>query len=85
VADAVLVHRVPTSADFHEAVRRGLGWAAIPEPQLLPDLAAGRLVVLAPRLHVDVDLWWHRWRLDSLLLTRLTDAVRDAARTGLRR
>jgi LysR family transcriptional regulator (chromosome initiation inhibitor) len=84
-AEAAVVHRVPTSADFHEAVRRGLGWAAIPEPQLLPDLADGRLAVLSPRLHVDVDLWWHRWRLDSLLLTRLTEAVRRAAHAGLRR
>ncbi len=85
VTGAAVVHRVPTSADFHEAVRRGLGWAVIPEPQLLPDLADGRLVVLSPRLHVDVDLWWHRWRLDSPLLTRLTEAVRTAARAGLRR
>ena len=45
----------------------------------------GRLAVLGPRLHVDVDLWWHRWRLDSPLLTRLTEAVRTAARAGLRR
>ncbi len=81
-AQPAVVHRVPTSADFHEAVRRGLGWAAIPEPQLLPDLAEGRLAVLSPRLHVDVDLWWHRWRLDSLLLTRLTEAVRRAAQDG---
>jgi LysR family transcriptional regulator, chromosome initiation inhibitor len=80
-----VVHRVPTSADFHEAVRRGLGWATIPEPQLRPDLADGRLVVLSRRDHVDVDLHWQRWRLDSPLLTRLTDAVRRAARSGLRR
>ena len=52
-------------ADFHEAVRLGLGWAAIPEPQLDPDLESGpagaalgahprrrtpALAALAPRL-----------------------------------
>ena len=79
-----IVHRVPTSHDFHEAVRAGLGWAAIPDPQLLPDLEAGRLVVLAPREHVDVELHWQRWRLDSPALDRLTDVVRRAARAGLR-
>jgi LysR family transcriptional regulator (chromosome initiation inhibitor) len=79
-----VVHRVPTSADFHEAVRRGLGWAAIPEAQLLPDLDAGQLVVLSKRDHVDVVLMWHRWRLDSPVLARLTDAVRAAAASGLR-
>lgn len=80
-----VVHRVPTSHDFHEAVRAGLGWATMPEPQLLPDLAAGRLVVLAPRQHVDVELHWQRWRLDSPALDRLTALVRRAARSGLRR
>jgi LysR family transcriptional regulator, chromosome initiation inhibitor len=78
------VHHVPTSADFHEAVRRGLGWAVIPEPQLLPDLEDGWLVRLPGRDHVDVPLHWQRWRLDSPALGRLTEAVRHAARTHLR-
>jgi LysR family transcriptional regulator, chromosome initiation inhibitor len=76
-----VVHRVPTSRDFHQAVRLGLGWAAIPEPQLDPDLESGRLVLLSARTHVDVPLHWQRWRLDSPTLTHLTDAVRSAAGT----
>ena len=35
--------------------------------------------------YADVELHWQRWRLDSPLLDRLTDAVRRAARAGLRR
>lgn len=81
---AAVVHRVPTSADFHEAVRLGLGWGMLPEPQLLPDVAAGRLVTLGGRARLDVPLHWQRWRLDSPALTRLTDAVRRAARAHLR-
>jgi LysR family transcriptional regulator (chromosome initiation inhibitor) len=84
VAVPRVVHRVPTSHDFHEAVRAGLGWATIPHPQLLPDLEAGRLVALAPRDHVDVELHWQRWRLDSPALDRLTAVVRRAARAGLK-
>jgi LysR family transcriptional regulator (chromosome initiation inhibitor) len=76
-----VVHRVPTSHDFHEAVRLGLGWAAIPEPQLDPDLEADRLTLLSTRDVLDVPLHWQRWRLDSPTLARLTDAVRSAART----
>jgi len=79
-----VVHEVPTSTDFHEAVRRGLGWAAIPEPQLLPDLAEGRLVRLHARTHVDVPLHWQRWRIDSPALDRLTAATRRAAAAHLR-
>jgi len=81
------VHQVPTSADFHEAARRGLGWCLVPEPQLGPDLASGVLVRLPGRdvdNRVDVPLFWQRWRLDSPALTRLSAAVHTAARTHLR-
>ena len=84
VGEPVTVHRVPTSADFLEAIRLGLGWGMVPEPQLGPDVAAGRLVRLAGQVHVDVPLHWQRWRLDSPVLGRLTDAVRRAARAHLR-
>lgn len=80
-----VVHQVPTSADFHEAVRAGLGWGMLPAPQLDADLAAGDLVLLSARAHLDVELHWQRWRLDSPMLDRLSDAVRTAARAGLRR
>lgn len=85
VAAAPLTHRVPTSADFLEAVRLGLGWGAVPELQLRPALADGSLVALGARAHVDVPLFWQRWRLDSPTLDRFSDAVRRAARARLRR
>jgi len=79
-----VVHRVPTSADFREAVRLGLGWGLLPEPQLDPDLDAGLVVLLSARQHVDVPLYWQRWRIDSPALLRLTDAVRSASAAVLR-
>jgi LysR family transcriptional regulator (chromosome initiation inhibitor) len=85
VAAPPVVHRVPTSADFLEAGRVGLGWGMIPEPQLRPDVRDGRLVPLAARTHLDVALHWQRWRLDSPVLDRVGDAVRRAARSALRR
>ena len=81
---AALSLEVPTSADFHEAVRLGLGWGMIPEPQLVPDLRAGRLVPLSARAHLDVALHWQRWRLDSPVLDRLTAEIRAAAQASLR-
>ena len=80
-----VVHRVPTSADFHEAVRRGLGWGAVPAPQLDPDLATGLLVRLPGGRPVDVPLFWQRWRLDTPALAALTDDVRRSAAAALRR
>jgi LysR family transcriptional regulator, chromosome initiation inhibitor len=79
-----VVHRVPTSADFYEAVRAGLGWGMLPEPQASADLAAGRVVRLSSDV-IDVPLYWQRWRLDSARLTALTSAVREAARRHLLR
>ncbi|MEP9382197.1 LysR family transcriptional regulator ArgP [Nocardioides sp. KR10-350] len=80
-----VVHRVPGTADFHEAVRRGLGWGMLLDPQLEPDLDSGAVVRLPGSRHIDVPLYWQRWRLDSPTLARLTEAVRRAAATGLRR
>jgi LysR family transcriptional regulator (chromosome initiation inhibitor) len=84
VSEPDTMHLVPTSADFHEAVRLGLGWGMLPEPQLTPDLEAGRLVTLAGRAHHDVHLHWQRWRIDSTALATLSDAVRRHASSHLR-
>jgi LysR family transcriptional regulator, chromosome initiation inhibitor len=73
-----VAHQVPTSADFFEAVRVGLGWGMLPEPQARADLTAGRLVRLSPD-EIDVPLYWQRWRLDSPRLTALSNAVSEAA------
>lgn len=75
-----VVHRVPTSADYLEALRLGLGWGMLPDQQLRPDVAAGRLVALPGGDHLDVALHWQRWRLDSPVLDRLTAAVQHAAK-----
>ena len=56
----------------------------MPEQLADPDLAAGRLVELAPGRSLDVPLHWQHWRLDSTVLAALTEAVRAAAREALR-
>jgi LysR family transcriptional regulator (chromosome initiation inhibitor) len=77
-----VVHRVPSSVDFLEAVRLGLGWGMLPEPQAGPGLASGALRRL-PGDVISVPLYWQRWRLESPRLRQLTDAVRRAAREHL--
>lgn len=79
-----VVHRVPTIEGFLAVVAAGLGWGLVPEQQLAPLVAAGRLVEVGPRERIDVALHWQRWRLASPVLDRLTDLVRGAARTHLR-
>jgi LysR family transcriptional regulator, chromosome initiation inhibitor len=81
--DPPIVHQVPSTADFYQAVRVGLGWGMLPESQAGDDFSAGALVRLTADV-LDVPLYWQRWRLDSPKLTALTSAVRTAAARHLR-
>lgn len=77
-------HFIPSSEAFSEAVRMGLGWGLIPEQHLHADDVdrPGGLVRLDDR-HVDVPLYWQHWRLESDILTVLTEAVLAHAATAL--
>lgn len=80
-----VVHRVPSSHDFHEAIRRGLGWGMLLDAQAEADLESGATVPLPGAKPIDIPLFWQRWRLDSIALDDLSEAVRRAARDQLRR
>lgn len=69
-----LVHRVPSAADFAEAIHRGLGWGMVLDHQ------REGLVRLPGARQVVVPLFWQRWRLESAALATLTGDVRRAAR-----
>lgn len=77
-----VAHQVPSTSDFYEAIRLGLGWGMAPELQVRDHLADGSVVRLSDDV-TDVPLHWQRWRLDSPRLTALTEAVRRAARRHL--
>jgi LysR family transcriptional regulator (chromosome initiation inhibitor) len=77
-------HAIPASAPFHEAVRIGLGWGMIEDQLAGSELAAGRLVEVAPGKYIDVPLYWQHWKLESDVLDALTAAVLRAAEAGLR-
>ncbi|HET7802361.1 MAG TPA: LysR family transcriptional regulator ArgP [Humibacillus xanthopallidus] len=85
VVAAPPTHEVPDGAGFVTAVTAGLGWGALLTTQLSPLIASGDLVRLGSRDHVDVPLYWQRWRLPSTHLDRLSDLLRrESARAGLR-
>jgi LysR family transcriptional regulator (chromosome initiation inhibitor) len=75
-------HEVPDGGGFLAAVRAGLGWGALLTAQLAPGLESGDLVRLGSRDHVDVHLYWQRWRLPSERLDRLSAALRTASATA---
>ncbi len=77
-------HYVPSSAEFAQAIRLGLGWGLLPEQQCLADIRSGELVELASDDPVDVALYWQRWKIASPVLNKLSDAVRETASRQLR-
>ncbi|TDD68018.1 LysR family transcriptional regulator ArgP [Jiangella aurantiaca] len=75
---------LPSSVGFADAAILGLAWTLVPETMARPALDDGRLVEFARGRHLDVPLYWQRWKLASSLLDELTDAVVAAAAGQLR-
>lgn len=71
-------HYIPTAEGFGAAVRAGLGWGMYPE-----ELVDESFVPITEH-RLDVPLFWQCWKLDSPLVTAVTDTVRAAA-VSLRR
>jgi len=74
---------VPSSSDFAEAIRLGLGWGMLPRQQYADHVATGELVVIDATRHVDVPLFWQQWTLRTPSLDAVAEAVRTAAAEAL--
>ncbi|TQM97130.1 LysR family transcriptional regulator [Ornithinimicrobium humiphilum] len=74
---------VPSSREFAEGIRLGLGWGMMPVGWAEDELAAGALVTVARRAHHDVPLYWLAWRLPSRILDVLTRCVVEQAAASL--
>jgi LysR family transcriptional regulator, chromosome initiation inhibitor len=77
-------HYIPTSSGFLEAAELNIGWGMVPETMATDALRRGAVCELVPGQHLDVPLYWQHWRLDSLALRTLTQAVKQAAARVLR-
>ncbi|WP_051318850.1 HTH-type transcriptional regulator ArgP [Chitinimonas koreensis] len=76
-------HYVPASESFLAAIRLGLGYGMAPELQYGEAVVRGELIDLAPAHPTDVALYWHRWKVQSPKLERLSAEVLRAAREVL--
>lgn len=73
---------IPSYDGILDAVLAGLGWAMVPESSVWPLIEEGKLVQLHPAC-LDVPLYWQRWKVESVMLDRLTDSIHAAAASGL--
>jgi LysR family transcriptional regulator (chromosome initiation inhibitor) len=74
---------VPSSEGQVRAVLASWGVSVVPELLARGLLAQGRLVNVAPKASVPVQLYWHCWNLDSAVLDQLSGALTRAAREAL--
>ncbi len=75
---------VPSSEGQVRAVLAGWGASVVPELQVRSLLASGALVNLAPQVTLPVNLYWHCWNLNSVVIDRLTLALSTAAAAALK-
>ena len=74
---------VPSSEGQVHAALAGWGAAVVPRLRVQSQLDSGALVNLAPAHSMPVNLYWHCWNLDSVVIDRLTAALSDAAQRVL--
>jgi LysR family transcriptional regulator (chromosome initiation inhibitor) len=75
---------VPSSEGQLHAVLAGWGVSVLPALKVENLLAKGELVNLAPAVTLPVNLYWHCWNLDSVVIDRLTAALSSAALSALK-
>jgi LysR family transcriptional regulator (chromosome initiation inhibitor) len=74
---------VPSSEGQVRAVSDGWGVSVLPALLAREHLNSGRLVNIAPGQALPVQLYWHCWNLDSVVLDALTAALTSAAKRTL--
>lgn len=77
-------HWFPSTHAFVDAAVAGIGWGMNPVSLVREHLESGSLVELVPGRTLAVPLYWQHTRLQVAVLGRLTRAVLQAARAGLR-
>jgi LysR family transcriptional regulator (chromosome initiation inhibitor) len=74
---------LPSVREFDTAVRLGMGWGLINAREARAEIEDGRLVELVPGRSIDIPLFWQHWKLGSVVIADLTDAVVTEARARL--
>ena len=75
---------VPSVEGQVQATLAGWGACVLPELKVAHLLASGELVNLAPQVTLPVNLYWHCWNLDSVVIDRLTASLSSAAAVALK-
>jgi LysR family transcriptional regulator (chromosome initiation inhibitor) len=75
-------HHVPSTVEYEETIRLGLGWGMLldrPSIGGLHDGTGGGITLLTPDAVLDIPLHLQQWKLRSAVLDRVTAALRKEA------
>jgi LysR family transcriptional regulator, chromosome initiation inhibitor len=75
---------VPSSQAQVRAVREAWGVSVLPQLTVQPGLDSGELIDLLPGFVLPVQLYWHCWNLESVVLDNLTHALASCAKRMLK-
>ncbi len=75
---------VPSSQAQVRAVRESWGVSVLPQLTVQPALDSGELINLLPDFALPVQLYWHCWNLESVVLDNLTHALANCAKRLLK-
>ncbi|WP_460889156.1 LysR family transcriptional regulator ArgP [Promicromonospora xylanilytica] len=75
-------HHVPSTVEYEETIRLGLGWGMLldrPSIGGLQEGTGGGITLLEPDAVLDIPLHLQQWKLRSTVLDRVTTALRKEA------
>ncbi|MEO6921572.1 MAG: HTH-type transcriptional regulator ArgP [Collimonas sp.] len=77
-------HYVPGAASHFNAIRYGLGYGMVPELLLKAAGKKGEMIHLAPTRPLELELYWHTWKVQSPRMENLSRQIIAAARKILK-
>ena len=79
----VPAHYIPTQQESLQLISDGAAYGFLPDPLFLRYQADRGLIDLSPVTPIVIPQYWHRWGIESDLLTQITLKLRKEARRDL--
>jgi LysR family transcriptional regulator (chromosome initiation inhibitor) len=79
----VPTHIIPAQHEYLEMISSGVCYGFMPEPLFLSMQADRKLIDLSPLAPIIIPQYWHRWGIESDVLSLITDRIRAEAKTSL--
>lgn len=76
-------YSLPSYSAFYDAIYTGLGFGWVPEFQAQVALTRGDLIHVIENTRLEVGLYWHHWKQQSVQLNALTTVLQHTAQHNM--